>query len=70
MKLYVGVLKEGGIPELFELGEWGLYHRHEPVSTKGYDLTGDISYRVLYRSFPDEFIRTPIPLEQYLISHL
>ena len=70
MKLYVGVLKEGGIPELFELGEWGLYHRHEPVSTKGYVYYDLISYRVLYRSFPNEFISTPIPLEQYLISHL
>ena len=64
MKLYVGVLKESGIPELFELCDWSLYHR------QGYtyiDLTGDISSRVLYR---DEFVSTPIPLEQYLISHL
>lgn len=73
MSLYVGVLRGVGVPELFR-GEPSIFK----VTEHG------VATYLRYKHFPNEgvpdgvfdfyvlqqFISTPIPLEQYLISRL
>lgn len=69
MKLYVGVLWNEGIPALFTV----VHEQFLGTDTVTYENVHNetSSYGFLYRNpHPGAFVSTPIPLEQYIISHL